>query len=406
MVLTAENILFIGSVLLFISILAGRAASLFGVPVLLLFLAVGMAFGSDGLGIQFSNPHIAKFIGNAALSIILFSGGMDTKVSDIRPVLAPGIMLSTLGVLLTTLFTAVIIYYFTAWLPNFPGLSVVESLLLASIMSSTDSASVFSILRSKKTKLKQNLKPLLELESGSNDPMAYMLTILFLDMVVTGDNGVGSFIFKFIVQFVVGALSGYVLAKFLMVITRIIKVENNSAYHILLLASVFFIQSGTSFIYGNGFLAVYIAGLVIGNNKQSENSSTNAFFDSFAWLSQLVLFLTLGLFVKPGDLFAIASIGLIIAFGITIISRPFAVFLTLTPFRKFTVKARHYISWVGLKGAVPVVFATYPLIAGLKNAQLMFDIVFFVTLLSLLIQGTTVFFSAKRLSLIADEDVV
>jgi len=398
MVLTAENILFIGSVLLFISILAGRAANLFGVPVLLLFLAVGMVFGTDGFGIQFSNPHIAQFIGNAALSIILFSGGMDTKFSEIKPVLAPGIVLSTLGVLLTTLFTAVIIYYFTAWLPAFPGLSITESLLLASIMSSTDSASVFSILRSKGIKLKQNLKPLLELESGSNDPMAYMLTILFIEMIVTGETGIGNFIFKFIVQFAVGAISGYILAKLLILLTKRINVENTSAYHILLLASVFFIQSGTGFIYGNGFLAVYIAGLVIGNNKQSQNASANAFFDSFAWLSQLVLFLTLGLFVNPGDLIAIISIGLIIAFGMTLISRPFSVFLTLLPFRNFTLNARHYISWVGLKGAVPIVFATYPLIAGLKNAQLMFDIVFFVTLLSLLIQGTTVFFSAKRLT--------
>jgi cell volume regulation protein A len=402
MVLTAENILFIGSILLFISILAGRAANLFGVPVLLLFLTVGMVFGSDGLGIQFSNPHIAQFIGNAALSIILFSGGMDTKFSEIKPVLAPGVALSTLGVLLTTLFTAIIIYYFTSWLPDFPGLSIAESLLLASIMSSTDSASVFSILRSKQTKLKQNLKPLLELESGSNDPMAYMLTILFIEMIVTGETGVGTFIFKFVVQFAVGALSGYLLSKLLIYLTRNITLQNNSAYHILLLASVFFIQSGTGFIYGNGFLAVYIAGLVIGNNKNNHNSSANAFFDSFAWLSQLVLFLTLGLFVNPGDLFAIASIGLIIAFGMTLFSRPFSVFLALIPFRGFSLNARHYISWVGLKGAVPIVFATYPLIAGLKNAQLMFDIVFFVTLLSLLIQGTTVFFSAKRLSLISD----
>ena len=404
MVLTAENILFIGSVLLFISILAGRAANLFGVPVLLLFLAVGMVFGTDGFGIQFSNPHIAQFIGNAALSVILFSGGMDTKFSEIKPVLAPGIMLSTLGVLLTTLFTAVIIYYFTAWLPAFPGLSITESLLLASIMSSTDSASVFSILRSKGINLKQNLKPLLELESGSNDPMAYMLTILFIEMIVTGETGIGNFIFKFIVQFAVGAISGYILAKLLILLTKRINVENSSAYHILLLASVFFIQSGTGFIYGNGFLAVYIAGLIIGNNKQNKNASASAFFDSFAWLSQLVLFLTLGLFVNPGDLIAIISIGLIIAFGMTLISRPFSVFLALLPFRNFTLNARHYISWVGLKGAVPIVFATYPLIAGLKNAQLMFDIVFFVTLLSLLIQGTTVFFSAKRLSLTSDGD--
>ena len=402
MTLTAENILFIGSVLLFLSILAGRAANRFGVPVLLLFLAVGMAFGSDGLGIEFSNPHTAQFIGNAALSIILFSGGMDTKFREIKPVLAQGIILSTLGVLLTTVFTATIIYYITAWLPNFDGLSVVESLLLASIMSSTDSASVFSILRSKKIHLKENLKPLLELESGSNDPMAYMLTILFIDILVTGQSGAGDFIFKFLAQFAIGAVAGFLFAKVFIFFTNKINVGNNSSYHILLLASMFFIQSGTGFIYGNGFLAVYITGLMIGNEKSVRNVSAGSFFDSVAWLSQLILFLTLGLFVDPVDLFSVAAVGLIIAFGMTFISRPFTVFLALLPFRKLSTKAKHYISWVGLKGAVPIVFATYPLIAGLENGLLMFNIVFFMTIVSLLFQGTSVFFMAKKLSLISD----
>lgn len=404
MTFTAENILFIGSILLFISILAGRAANRFGVPVLLLFLAVGMVFGSDGLGIEFSNPHTAQFIGNAALSIILFSGGMDTKFREIKPVLAQGIILSTLGVLLTTVFTAGIIYYITAWLPDFDGLSVVESLLLASIMSSTDSASVFSILRSKKIHLKENLKPLLELESGSNDPMAYMLTILFIDVLVTGQSSADVFLFKFLAQFAIGAVAGFLFAKFFIFFTNKLNVGNNSSYHILLLASMFFIQSGTGFIYGNGFLAVYITGLMIGNEKSVRNASAGSFFDSVAWLSQLILFLTLGLFVDPVDLLSVAAVGLIIAFGMTFISRPFSVFISLFPFRKLSTNAKHYISWVSLKGAVPIVFATYPLIAGLENALLMFNIVFFMTIVSLLFQGTSVFFMAKKLSLISDEE--
>lgn len=404
MTLTAENILFIGSILLFLSILAGRAANRFGVPVLLLFLAVGMVFGSDGFGIEFSNPHTAQFIGNAALSIILFSGGMDTKFRDIKPVLAQGIVLSTFGVLLTTVFTAGIIYYVTALLPDFEGLSVVESLLLASIMSSTDSASVFSILRSKKIHLKENLKPLLELESGSNDPMAYMLTILFIDVLITGQSSAGDFIYKFLAQFAIGAVAGYLFAKVFIYFTNKVNIGNNSSYHILLLAAMFFIQSGTGFIYGNGFLAVYITGLIIGNEKAVRNVSAGSFFDSVAWLSQLVLFLTLGLFVNPVDLFSVAAVGLIIAFGMTFISRPFTVFISLLPFSKLSTKAKHYLSWVGLKGAVPIVFATYPLIAGLENGRLMFNIVFFMTIVSLLFQGTTVFFMAKKLSLISDEE--
>ena len=213
MQLTAENILLIGSVLIFVSIVAGKAAYKFGVPLLLLFLMVGMVFGSDGIGIKFDSPYIAQFIGNVALSIILFSGGMDTQFKDIRPVIAPGILLSTLGVLLTTLFTGMLIYLITAMLSFFPGLTIAESMLLASVMSSTDSASVFSILRSKGIRLKENLKPLLELESGSNDPMAYMLMLIFLNMVVTGDSSASSFISSFLIQFSLGAVCGYGFAK-------------------------------------------------------------------------------------------------------------------------------------------------------------------------------------------------
>ena len=399
MQLTAENILLIGSVLIFVSIVAGKAAYKFGVPLLLLFLTVGMVFGSDGVGIKFDSPYIAQFIGNVALSIILFSGGMDTKFKDIRPVLAPGVLLSTVGVLLTTLFTGMLIYFITSMLSFFPGLTIAESMLLASVMSSTDSASVFSILRSKGIKLKENLKPLLELESGSNDPMAYMLMLIFLKMVVTGDSSASSFITSFLVQFSVGAVCGYGLAQVALFFIRRLNTDNRSLYHVLLLATLFFVQSTTGLLGGNGFLAVYVAGLVIGNHKTQCDPTAYTFFDSIAWLSQLVLFLTLGLFVNPNELIDIAIPGILIAFSLTVISRPFAVFITLIPFKNFSNKARHYISWIGLRGAVPIVFATYPLIAGIKNGQFMFDIVFFVTIVSLLLQGTSVSFSARKLSL-------
>ncbi|MDD2490655.1 MAG: potassium/proton antiporter [Bacteroidales bacterium] len=402
MQLTAENILLIGSVLIFVSVLAGKAAYKFGVPLLLLFLAVGMIFGSDGIGIKFDSPYIAQFIGNVALSVILFSGGLDTKFKDIRPVLAPGILMSTLGVLLTTLFTGMLIYLITSLLTGFPGLSIAESMLLASVMSSTDSASVFSILRSKGIVLKQTLKPLLELESGSNDPMAYMLMLIFLKMVITGNSTASSFITSFLIQFSVGALCGYGFAKLTLFFIKRLNTDNKSLYHILLLASLFFTQSATGLIGGNGFLAVYIAGLVIGNNKIQCDPTAYTFFDSVAWLSQLVLFLTLGLFVNPNELLTIAIPGILIAISLTFISRPFAVFITLSPFRNLSVKAKHFIAWIGLRGAVPIVFATYPLIAGIKNGQLMFDIVFFVTIVSLLLQGTSVSMAARKLSLSQD----
>lgn len=403
MQLTAENILLIGSVLIFVSIVAGKAAYKFGVPLLLLFLLIGMFFGSDGVGIKFDSPYISQFIGNVALSIILFSGGFDTRFKDIRPVLAPGILLSTLGVLLTTLFTGTVIYFVTDLLSGFPGLTIAESMLLAAVMSSTDSASVFSILRSKGVKLKENLKPVLELESGSNDPMAYMLMIIFLNMVVTGNYSAETFISEFLIQFSVGAVCGFVFAKATLFFIRRLDTDNKSLYHVLLLAALFFIQSATGLLHGNGFLAVYIAGLVIGNSKTQCDPTAYTFFDSIAWLSQLVLFLTLGLFVNPAELIKIALPGILIAVALIVFSRPLAVFISLSPFRNFSANARHYVSWVGLRGAVPIVFATYPLIAGIENGQLMFDIVFFVTIVSLLFQGTTVNYVARKLSLSDDE---
>jgi cell volume regulation protein A len=276
-------------------------------------------------------------------------------------------------------------------------------MLLAAVMSSTDSASVFSILRTKGVKLKENLKPLLELESGSNDPMAFMLMIIFLQMVVTGNTSAEVFIIEFLIQFSVGAVCGYIFAKIALFFIGRLNTDNKSLYHVLLLAALFFIQSATGLLHGNGFLAVYIAGLVIGNNKIQCDPTAYTFFDSIAWLSQLVLFLTLGLFVNPAQLLDIAVPGILISIALIVLSRPLAVFISLSPFRRFTMRARHYVSWIGLRGAVPIVFATYPLIAGIENGQLMFDIVFFVTIVSLLTQGTTVNYISRKLSLSEDE---
>lgn len=398
---TTENVLLIGSVLLFISILAGKAGYRFGIPVLLLFLGVGMLFGSDGFGIEFNSPYIAQFVGLIALSVILFSGGLDTNIQEIKPVLGPGIFLSSLGVLLTTLFTGSVIYLMTNMFVRFVSFSLPESMLLASIMSSTDSASVFSILRSKGVKLKHNIRPLLELESGSNDPMAFMLVIIFLKMTQSGDIGLISFLVKLVTQFGIGAICGFLIAKATLFFVNKVNFESKSLYHIMLLASLFFTFSFTDLIGGNGFLAVYIAGLTIGNSKTQCDPSAYTFFDGVAWLGQLVLFLTLGLLVSPKDLFTfeIAVIGLAISFTMIFLSRPFSVFISLLPFKGLSMNTRHFVSWVGLRGAVPIVFATYPLIQGLENARIMFNIVFFITIISLLVQGTTVNIVAKKLNL-------
>lgn len=406
MTITSENILLIGSILLFVSILAGKAGYRFGVPMLLLFLGVGMMFGSDGFGIEFNSPYAAQFIGLAALSVILFSGGMDTKLSEIKPVLWQGISLASLGVMLTTLFTGTIIYGVSHLFTRFISFTLPESMLLASIISSTDSASVFSILRSRKSSLKNNLRPLLELESGSNDPMAFMLTLIFIKMTLAGELSLFNFIFSLLYQLSIGVLCGYFLSRITLFFISKVNFENRSLYHIMLLSSLFFTYSFTDLINGNGFLAVYIAGLTIGNSKVQCDSTAYTFFDGFAWLSQLILFLTLGLLVNPNELIKldVAGIGIIVALSLVFISRPFAVFISLLPFKGISVKSRHFVSWVGLRGAVPIVFATYPLIAGVENAQHIFNIVFFITIISLLFQGTTINLIARKLGLLDQQE--
>lgn len=396
----AEGILLIASVILFFSIFAGKAGYRFGLPALLLFLGVGMLFGSDGLGIQFSNPNIAQFIGMLALSIILFSGGMDTKISEVRPIASQGVVLATIGVLATTFITGSFIYYLSKLVTGYETLTYPQSLLMAAVMSSTDSASVFSILRSKGVYLKQRLRPTLELESGSNDPMAYMLTLLLITYIQMGGMDLQEAILSLAIQLVVGTIAGYALGKLAILIINKINIDNESLYPILLMATAFFTFAVTTACKGNGYLAVYIAGLVVGNAKIVHKKSIGTFFDGFAWLWQIVMFLTLGLLVNPHELIPVAPIGLTIGIFMIIIARPVSVFLCLIPYKNFTLKGKLYISWVGLRGAVPIIFATYPMIAGIEHAGLIFNVVFFITILSLLIQGTTVTLAAKWLGLV------
>lgn len=399
MLITTQNILLIGSSLLFISIIIGKTGIRLGIPVLLLFLIIGMGVGQDGLGVQFENPATAQFIGVISLTIILFSGGMDTKLEEIKPVIAPGIILATIGVLLTTLLTGGFIYIVSYWI--FPDVkaSLVGCLLLAAVMSSTDSASVFNILRSKGLYLKHNIRPLLELESGSNDPMAYMLTILLIQIIQSGEINTWKIILSFIQQFSIGILLGYLLGRTVVFLLNHIHIPNQSLYQIILLAFVFFIFSSTEVLQGNGYLAVYIAGLVVGNYRIVYKKNISNFFDANAWLFQIIMFLSLGLLVNPKELINISWIGLLIGVFMIIFARPLSVFLCLLPFRMMTLKSRFYICWVGLRGAVPIIFATYPLIAGIPGAHQIFNIVFFITLLSLLIQGTSVSLVARKLGL-------
>ena len=400
MIFTAENILLIGSILLFISIIVGKTGYRFGVPALLLFLVVGMIFGSDGFGLQFHNAKEAQFIGMVALSVILFSGGMDTKFSEIKPILVPGIVLSTFGVLLTAVFTGFFIWWISGMSWSNIYLPITTSLLLASTMSSTDSASVFAILRSQKMNLKHNLRPMLELESGSNDPMAYMLTIVLIQFIQSGGMGIAGIFGSFVVQFIVGAAAGYLLGKLAILMLNRLNIDNQALYPILLLAFVFFTFSITDLLKGNGYLAVYIAGIMVGNNKIMHRKEIYTFMDGLTWLFQIIMFLCLGLLVNPHELLDIALVATLIGVFMIVIGRPLSVFLCLLPFGKeITNRSRLFVSWVGLRGAVPIIFATYPVVAQVPGADVIFNIVFFITIVSLVIQGTTVSLAARLLKL-------
>ncbi len=403
--ITAENILLVGSILIFTSILISKTGYRFGIPTLLLFLVVGMLFGSDGLGIQFNSATDAQFVGMIALSIILFSGGMDTKIKDIQPVMKQGILLSTVGVLLTTALTGGFIYYISGWSSTNIQLPLLTSMLLAATMSSTDSASVFSLLRSQRMNLKQNLRPMLELESGSNDPMAYMLTIVLIQVISSGSQLSLTLVAKDLcVQFLVGGVIGYAFGKFASWLINKIELPNSSLYPILLLSLVFITFTTTDLLKGNGYLAIYIAGVVVGNSRLAFRKEIGTFMNGMTWLFQIIMFLTLGLLVNPHEMVDIIGVALLIALFMIIVARPISVFACLLPFRSITNKARLFISWVGLRGAVPIIFATYPVIAKIEGSHQLFNIVFFITLLSLVIQGMSISKMAKWLHLDLPEE--
>ncbi len=406
---TTENILLFGAVLTFVSILISKAGFRFGIPALLLFLVAGMLFGSDGLGMQFNNVHLTQFIGNTALCVILFTGGLETKFKEIKPVLWPGLTLSTLGVMLTTALTGLFIYFLSAKTPISFSLPLVTCFLLAATMSSTDSAAVFNLLRGKGINLKNNLKPMLELESGSNDPMAYILTIVLIqvatDLSAAEVASVGTWqviwnaLKILLMQFGVGIAMGVAMGYLTVWFINRINLNNTPLYAIMLLSIVFFTYAITNILSGNGFLAVYLAGIIIGNHKIINRKQIFSFLDGLTWMMQIGMFLTLGLLVNPHELLEVAPMALLIGLFMIVLGRPLSVFISLLPFRKITFRARLFVSWVGLRGAVPIIFATYPVIAGIEGSEQIFNIVFFITLLSLIVQGSTISSAASLLHL-------
>lgn len=383
--------LLIGALLLFASILASKTSGRLGVPTLILFIAVGMAAGSDGLGfIYFDNARFAQTLGIIALVFILFSGGLDTKRESVRPILGQGLALATVGVLIT----AVIVGFAV---PMFTDLTLMEGLLIGAIVSSTDAAAVFTILRSRNLRLKANLRPLLELESGSNDPMAFFLTVSLIGMLKGEHDSLWSLIPSFFTQMSIGAAAGWAMGRLMTFTLNRIKLQFDGLYPVLLLALMMFTFAATDTLGGNGFLAVYLAGVGLGNADFIHKKSLIRFYDGQAWLVQIIMFITLGLLVFPKQVVPVMGTGLLISVVLIVLARPVAVFVSLAPFRNATWRQKTFLSWVGLRGAVPIVFATYPLIAGLEHAQFIFNVVFFAVLTSVLLQGSTLPLAARLL---------
>lgn len=383
----------IGAIVLLLCILFSNISYEIGVPTLLVFLVIGMILGSDRLGlVHFDNAKVAQAIGSVALAFILFTGGMDTKWSSIKTVIKPGGILATVGVVAT----AVLVGLFAS---KVTGMSRIEGMLLGSIVSSTDAATVFSILKSKDLNLKGRLVPTLELESGSNDPMAYMLTLALLT-ALTGDGMSSSELIIFLLkQMIIGGVLGYFFGKVIAYFLNHVKLKYNGLYYGSLVAWVYIVFSIVSMLDGNGFLAMYIAGIVLGNKKFFYKRHLIKFFDGQTWIMQIFLFVVLGAFSKPESITTVLNEGMQISVFLIFIARPVAIVI-LTSFYGYNSSEKILISWAGFRGAASIVFALMPFLYDLENSQFIFNIVFFIVLLSVIVQGSLFPVLARRLDLV------
>ena len=377
---------------MFLSVVSSKLSDRFAIPVLLLFLTIGMLAGSEGIGkLYFDNAQLAKSIGIVALIFIIFSGGLDTNWKDTKAVVWPGVILSTAGVLLTAIITG----FFAVYILKF---SFLEGMLLGSIVSSTDAAAVFSILRSKRISLKPPLKPLLEFESGSNDPMAVFLTVSFISILTLKNMSIASLIPRFFLDMGMGALIGYLMARFIVLFINRLKLYYEGLYPVIMISLVLLTYVIAVFLKGNGILAVYLTGLILGQAEFPNKRMIVRFHDGLAWLMQIAMFVTLGLLVFPSHILPLAGAGLLLTLLLMVIARPVSVFLCLLPF-KISTRKKAMVAWVGLRGSVPIILATFPFMAGIPQADTIFNIVFFIVIASVLIQGTSIPIISKMLKL-------
>lgn len=402
-----SNGMTIVAILILLSACASKLSSWINMPCLLVFLAVGMLFGEEGIGhIRFDNPIEANVIGSIAMSFILFSGGFDTNWKNVKGIASCGGILSSLGVLLTALSVGIASYYFLSWAaPNY-NVRFSWCFLLGSIVSSTDAAAVFAILRSRSVSLRGELRSLLEFESGSNDPMAAFLTIFLIGVVLTEMTTGSSADFSayrmilpsFIQKMLLGVVLGITWGKLLVWLYNKIDLEYDGLYYVLGIGAVILSYGATELLQGNGFMSVYVTGLVMGNSKFIYRNGVGRFSDGIAWLMQVVLFGMLGLLVSPSLLISICWQGLAIALILMLFARPLSVFLCMIG-SKFNLRERLLISWVGLRGGAPIMLATFPLMAEIPQNSMMFHIVFFIVLTSVVFQGMTLMPFARLLKL-------
>lgn len=395
--MSTEPLLLVGALLLLGGVFLSKTSSRFGVPSLLLFLGLGMLTGSEGIvGVEFDDFELAQRFGVVALAFILFAGGTTTSWPSVRPVLFQGVALASVGVVLSALVLGISSMFVL-------GLGLDEAMLLGAIVASTDAAAVFSILRSKGIGIQGGLKPLLELESGSNDPAAVFLTVGMVGLIEADGTGLAGLAGGFVFQMVFGALAGLVLARLAVRVINHVTLDYDGLYPVLMLAFVLLTFEGTALLGGSGFLAVYVAGLSLADSEFLHKRSLFRFHDALAWLMQIAMFVLLGLLVFPSRLPDVALPALAVAFVLMFVARPLAVFVTLLPFR---MPWRHtaFVSWVGLRGAAPIILATFPVVAGVEGAEVIFNVVFFVVLTSVLCQGTTIAAAARIFDVDAPED--
>lgn len=411
------NLMLLLAILVFVAVLSNKLGAKVGVPSILIFLVVGMIAGQDGIGLKFENYHAAEFFSHLAIAVILITGGLHTNLEESRPVIKQGSLLSTIGVIIMVAITGLFLYFFAGERDILGApLSLFSCILVAAILSSTDSTAVFSILRSRRLHLRENLDPLIELESGSNDPMAFILTIVFTkiltvkaDVVAAASPAIvalatfGLVLYQVVSGYFMGRWMGKLGAKVL----EKVGLDSATMVSILILAWSFLSDGITSLIGGSGLLALYVSAITLGNSgKIKEKREVLKFFDGISWLGQLLMVLILGLLTRPSHMGAVAVPAIILGLFMMFVARPASVFLTLLPFRKLPAKAKLLVSWMGVKGAGPILFALYAVLNNVERGTEIFNVVLIIILMSLILQGMTLVPFAKLLDLCVEDDPV